>query len=265
MQYRPGVVASAHPGGAVTATILSVGAIRTCSIRSASNASEGTMPNERERFLETVRRAVAAGNQAGAAPPLPERGQVGYQGAAGAIVRRFADELSAAGGVCQIVADDEAAASAVAQLLRSLACKRVLVGAGRVLDRLDLASRLRDSGVEVSDAEAARDKLFAADVGISGVDYLIAETGSIVLLTAPRQPRALSLLPPVHIAIAERGQLLADLFDLFDGRLEPARLPAGVSIITGPSKTGDIELRLVTGVHGPGVVHVIVIDPAAAC
>src|SRR6516162_240460 len=78
MQYRPGVVASAHPGGAVTATILSVGAIRTCSIRSASNASEGTMPNERERFLETVRRAVAAGNQAGAAPPLPERGQVGY-------------------------------------------------------------------------------------------------------------------------------------------------------------------------------------------
>jgi L-lactate dehydrogenase complex protein LldG len=100
---------------------------------------------------------------------------------------------------------------------------------------------------------------FAADVGISGVDYLIAETGSVVLLTKPDQPRSLSLLPPVHIAVARREQILPDLFDLFDDPLRGgAPLPACVSIITGPSKTGDIELKLVTGVHGPGEVQVVI-------
>jgi L-lactate utilization protein LutC len=67
-------------------------------------------------------------------------------------------------------------------------------------------------------------------------------------------------LPPLHVAVAGREQILPDLFDLFDGRLAADRLPASVSIITGPSKTGDIELRLVTGVHGPGEIHVVVID-----
>jgi L-lactate dehydrogenase complex protein LldG len=83
-----------------------------------------------------------------------------------------------------------------------------------------------------------------------------------VVLTAPGQPRLLSLLPPVHVAVADRAQLLPDLFDLFQDSASAGRqsLSACVSIITGPSKTGDIELRLVTGVHGPGEVHVILID-----
>src|SRR2546423_674398 len=76
-----------------------------------------------------------------------------------------------------------------------------------------------------------------------------------------------SRLPPVHIAVAARAQLLPDLFDLFavckpapPQDDEPDRLPACLTLITGPSKTGDIELRLVTGVHGPGVVYVILVD-----
>jgi L-lactate dehydrogenase complex protein LldG len=72
----------------------------------------------------------------------------------------------------------------------------------------------------------------------------------------------LSLLPPVHIAIAERKQLVPDLFDLFpSSNMEQSpTLPSCITFITGPSKTGDIELRLVTGVHGPGEIHVILID-----
>ena len=85
-------------------------------------------------------------------------------------------------------------------------------------------------------------------------------------MSRPDQPRSLSLLPPFHVAIADRRQLLPDLFDLFEERLwaEEHGLPSCLSLITGPSKTGDIELRLVTGVHGPGEVHVVLIDRAAA-
>jgi L-lactate dehydrogenase complex protein LldG len=98
------------------------------------------------------------------------------------------------------------------------------------------------------------------------VDYLIAETGSVVLASRNEQPRSVSLLPPVHVAVAHRRQLLPDLFDLFSQLdLQKIGFPSNLSIITGPSKTGDIELRLVTGVHGPGEIHVVVIDSETRC
>jgi L-lactate dehydrogenase complex protein LldG len=221
------------------------------------------MATDRDRYLAAVRKAVAAGNRAGGATPLPQRDGVGYQGAGGDPVGRFSAELAAAGGVCRVVADRSAAVAAVLGIVRDKAAQRVLVGTGPVIDPLDLPRQLREAGVEVSAADAGREESFAADVGVTGVDYLVAETGTIVLLTRPGQPRSVSLLPPVHVAVAERGQLVPDLFDLFEGPAALGRdgLPACVSLITGPSKTGDIELRLVTGVHGPGEVYVVLIDP----
>ena len=117
--------------------------------------------------------------------------------------------------------------------------------------------------VELVPPGATREDVFAADVGITGVEAVIAETGTLVLATRPDQPRAASLLPPVHVAVAERSQILPDLFDLFDPKAwrEPAGMPSCLALITGPSKTGDIELRLVIGVHGPGEIHVVLIDP----
>src|SRR5262249_51862510 len=138
-----------------------------------------------------------------------------------------------------------------------------------LLDALLLSDCLAPLGLEVVLASGltradAREPLFAADVGISGVDYLIAETGSVVGQTKPEEPRSLRLLPPVHIAVADRSQLLPDLFDLIavlpGGGKEGPGMPSCVALITGPSKTDDIELRLVTGVHGPGDIHVILIS-----
>ena len=195
---------------------------------------------------------------------------MGYQGAGADPVARFRDELAAAGGRLHGVADPPAAADAVMGLLRERAVLRVLLGRGPVLDPLGLPGRLREAGVEAIDiaspSDASRDALFAADAGVSGADYLVAETGSVALLARPDQPRSLSLLPPLHVVVADRRQLLPDLFDLFEERLwaEEQGLPSCLSLITGPSKTGDIELRLVTGVHGPGEVHVVLIDGAAA-
>jgi L-lactate dehydrogenase complex protein LldG len=217
----------------------------------------------RDAFLARVRQAVRAGNRPGSAAPLPERGSLGYQGDGGDPVGRFRREFEAAGGKCHVVADEAAAAGAVLALVRAVTGRRVLLGAGPLLDRLDLAGPLAAEGREVVRVAAIsqdhRDTLFAADVGISGVRHLIAETGSLVVDSGPDEPRSLSLLPPVHVTVAGRGQLLSDLFDLF-GPDAPGGMPSCRTIITGPSKTGDIELRLVTGVHGPGAVHVVLID-----
>jgi len=225
----------------------------------------------RDTFLKRVRQAVLDGNRTGSATELPHRGGIGWQGAGADPVARFAKEMQAAGGHTHVVADADEAWQVVGPLLTDRAARRILLGNSPVLDRLGIGDRLLEAGLEVQvvdDLTCAncRDTFFQADLGISGVEYLIAETGSIVMAAKPTEPRSLSLLPPIHIAFADAQQILPDLFDLFDlfspsptpgRRMSPP--PSALTLITGPSKTGDIELRLVTGVHGPGELHVVVL------
>jgi L-lactate utilization protein LutC len=222
------------------------------------------MTSPREAFLQRVRRAVAEGNRPGDGAPIPLRGTVGYQGGGPDPTSRFRDELTAAGGRFHLAADPAAAADVVLGLVRERAARRVLLGRGPVLERLNLGEGLGRLGVEVDRVEditpgRSRDAFFQAGLGVSGVDYLVAETGTVALFARPEEPRSLSLLPPVHVAVAEGSQIVADLFDLFALPVFEQRPPSCVTLITGPSKTGDIELRLVTGVHGPGELHVVLI------
>jgi L-lactate utilization protein LutC len=218
-------------------------------------------------LLERVRHAAKEGNRAGHAPPLPDRGNIGYQGGGPDRAARFSDECTAAGGNVHRAANADAAINCVLDLVQAKEARRALLGGDSILEELGLAERLRDIGIEVwrpeeQDSHDAREPLFAADIGITGVDYLVAETGSVVVASRPNHPRSLSLLPPVHIAVARSKQIVPDLFDLFtaDKFGNPPALPSCLTLITGPSKTGDIELRLVTGVHGPGEVHIVLID-----
>lgn len=95
------------------------------------------------------------------------------------------------------------------------------------------------------------------EVGVSMAAYGLADTGSIVLLSAPGEPRARSLLPPVHVSTVAVGTILPGLPELFAAL--PASLPSSVAIVTGPSRSADIEQILAVGVHGPREVHVIVV------
>ncbi|MEI8063652.1 MAG: lactate utilization protein [Verrucomicrobiota bacterium] len=92
-----------------------------------------------------------------------------------------------------------------------------------------------------------------ADLGVTGCDCLLARTGSIAVCTRSAGGRALSVLPPVHLVIACRSQLVPDLTAAlaFWHQRYDRRWPSNLSVITGPSRTGDIEKILVMGAHGP--------------
>jgi L-lactate dehydrogenase complex protein LldG len=183
----------------------------------------------------------------------------------------FCAQLSRAGGLPSLVGNDEQAVARVLEIVQAKEAGSVLVGNDAIMDRLGMAGRLAGLGCNVINlqaltAQTARDAFFGADVGISGAAFLIAETGTVVQSTSLHEPRSLSLLPPVHIAVTNMDQVVCDLFDFF--RLQESAatqdMPSCISLITGPSKTGDIELRLVTGVHGPREVHVVLIQQGSA-
>ncbi len=155
-----------------------------------------------------------------------------------------------------------------------------------LLDALEVDAALQQQGVtvhvttlppetasgEVSSAAALttrrqefRELLARADLGLSGVDYVIAETGTLVLTAQSGQMRGVSLLPPVHVAVARTSQVLATLADYLllaqaAGSDLAQHLTCCVSFVTGPSRTGDIELKLTVGVHGPGELHLVLLD-----
>ncbi len=107
-----------------------------------------------------------------------------------------------------------------------------------------------------------RESCINADVGLTGVDHAVAETGSVVLLPRRGVSRLVSLLPPVHLAVVRRGEVLPGLDELFAlQRLDHIEggLGSYLNIITGPSRSADIEYTLVTGVHGPGEVHMVLL------
>lgn len=224
----------------------------------------------REEFLERVQHAALAGRAYRVRPEGDVTDRSGYVGVAGDLCAHLAREIETVGGVAQRVADDAGAREAIAALVRARNIRSAIAWQHPLLDRLGLAALLAREGISLRSyddlaalpAAEQRERLLAAELGVTSVDWAIAETGTLAVFARPGQERVASLLPPVHIAIVERRQVLADLFDLF-AKLAAAgydSLPSNLALITGPSKTGDIELTLTTGVHGPGLWHVVVIE-----
>ena len=100
------------------------------------------------------------------------------------------------------------------------------------------------------------------DASVSRALYGLADTGSVVLAASPGEPRARSLLAPVHLSLLAEDRILPDLAALF--AVIGADLPSALAIVTGPSRSADIEQRLVVGVHGPGEEHVALLPPGRA-
>ena len=109
------------------------------------------------------------------------------------------------------------------------------------------------------DEEDLRRLCATADLGITGADYALADTGTLVMLASAKEARMISLLPPVHLAVLSRDRILADLDELFLLLPRPDQVTSSMVFITGPSRTGDIEQILIRGVHGPGEIHVVIV------
>jgi L-lactate dehydrogenase complex protein LldG len=111
-----------------------------------------------------------------------------------------------------------------------------------------------------------RERVAAADLGLTGVDLAVAETGTLVLVSGSGRPRSTALLPPTHVAVFDRTALVESLaqvgvvLESWHAGEAPASRGAAIHFITGPSRTADIELTLTRGVHGPAEVHAIFVE-----
>jgi L-lactate dehydrogenase complex protein LldG len=109
--------------------------------------------------------------------------------------------------------------------------------------------------------ERWKDELFnAVDVAITGCRCAIAETGSLVLWPGPDEPRLMSLVPPVHIALLDTHTLYSSFAEVIAEQHWENGMPTNALLVSGPSKTADIEQTLAYGIHGPKELIVLLLD-----
>ncbi len=176
------------------------------------------------------------------------------------LAERFTASLTAGHGEVHRAASLDAALDLLGDVLAGLGAQQVAVNAEPPLDGVELAARWPDIQWRVAGQEGDDLRAFcaAADAGVTGVDAALAETGTIVVNSGPGKSRLVPLLPPVHIALAPTSRLTADLFTWTAGR--SGGMPASLTLISGPSKTADIEQTMAIGVHGPKRLIVILYD-----
>lgn len=185
-----------------------------------------------------------------------------------ALVEQFESELSRIGVKFHRATNAESAFQYIEQVCLARDSRTIVAWETQEITGIGLGDKLREKGVEFlteSSGPGFIRRTEAADIGVSGVDYVLADTGTLVLLTRKGQARTISLLPPVHIAIVRPQQILSGLSDLFPLiRFESLAigidLSSAITFITGPSRTADIELTLVVGVHGPQQLHVLLLE-----
>ena len=147
--------------------------------------------------------------------------------------------------------------------------RQVMRWSDPLLDGLGLEA-LMPEGIAVKTVPAAdsfteaqrlqfRREVIASYIGITTADYLLADTASLVLLGGRGRARSVSLVPSIHIAVVPKSRMLGSYRQMLS-RLNARSLPSNISIITGPSKTADIEATLIHGAHGPREMHLFVVQ-----
>lgn len=181
--------------------------------------------------------------------PLEERSAVGLQA-------RFVNEVRTAG--CQLYQVSSAGTAIEAILTLIGEDKTILAWELEHIGLPGLGEAISSAGIHCRAYDPA------VRIGLTGADAGLAATGSLVLQSGPGRSRAASLLPPVHIAVLKAKQILPDMESWWAEQrasgLEHIRQRSNVVVITGPSRTADIAMQLVMGMHGPRELHLILLD-----
>jgi L-lactate dehydrogenase complex protein LldG len=217
-------------------------------------------------------------------PPLPwpasiaatrdvDLGRVPHPGASPVVASLGADPVAQFTAACELVGGQVHHLTTPAEIAAFVAglCEppiepRVMSWAAEhlpvpgILDALAAAGLERMADNVRADVDGRGDdlaRLDAVSVGITGALAVLADTGSIVVTSGTGRPRLASLLPPIHVALVTRAQIVPSLGTWLAAH---PQLPASVAncvVITGPSRTADIEMTLTRGVHGPRAVHIV--------
>ncbi len=234
-----------------------------------------TLMAELHEVIATVKAALAAGHAPDRAHP--PHGNDATTAAAAAptvghdeLAARYARELEQVAGRFLGTIDEAEAPARIAALVREIGARQVAIGAGVAIDAAPIASALEREGIAVTrtaaardDAErtALRDALARADLGIAEAHLAIASTGTLALVASDDRPSSLTLLPAANLVLVRADRFVPDLAAAIES-LGSARFTANrVALVTGPSRTADIEKRIVLGVHGPRALYVLAIQP----
>ena len=190
----------------------------------------------------------------------------------GELVQKLGEMAQMQGWNVSRASKPQEAAGYIRELAASSGAKLVVRSDQQVLDSISLDSSLVQDGVQVTvmarasglSPEEIRQQESGADIGVTGADYAIAETGSVAVLPRRGLSRLVSLLPPIHVAVVRPREVVESLEDLFVLRRlayyqEGSDMSSSMYFITGPSRTADIEQTLVIGVHGPKQAHLLLL------
>jgi L-lactate dehydrogenase complex protein LldG len=175
---------------------------------------------------------------------------------------RFLEELEALEGRGERTGSMEEARDYVLSLAREKGAKLLVRWDDEELEALGVDDPLKEEGVEVAvwwGLDDFREVAGGADIGLTTAEWAVAETGSLILTGGPGRGRTVALLPPTHVAVVPVERLLSTVPEAIEKYAGAEGLPANVCLHTGPSRSGDIEMSLTIGMHGPGDVRVVLV------
>lgn len=223
---------------------------------------------ERAAFLDRVRRAVAGHRPVELPsrwPPAPGAGDATLDGAADP--ERFAVALAATHGQARVI-DRRELPGAVAELAREMGrSRRVVVTPDVDRYRDEIEDGLLQAFADVvrpSDPAEWREAAAAADMGITSAACGVVATGSVLIVPGPDCPRVASLLPSTHLVILPVARLVPGLEEAMAAVAAVAGASSAPVLVTGPSRTSDIEMATVYGVHGPKELRVLLLRDGEA-
>lgn len=166
-------------------------------------------------------------------------------------IEHFLDEIKKLSGVGQRLSTFEIE-SALRTVVAEQSIRTATVWDTSFLKQLGITEILQTLGVELVSPNTDKHEMSKCDIGITEADFILPETGTIALYSSDEKPRAVSLLPRIHLAIVRPEMLRADMHQVF----AEAKNSNYLVFITGPSRTADIELTVTLGVHGPKNLYV---------